>query len=246
MVGEGKPEYPLHHRRPPFNRRQLLMQAVVAVVILASGIGIGAGGAVLALKNRIVTGVRLMPVGPPGPEPNAIVAHWKGAYGLSDKQALQVTDILTKQFTDLRDIRQKLFQAEQAARDKSTASMKKTLSPEQYTKWDQDMKERANQFERWRASRGPRGDHKGPPRGDRGPGRPMDPNGRRWDGPPRPLMDGDVRRGWSPRGPMDPNGHRGNWPERGPMDPNNHRRPDRAPNRPTEVNFRPGDANAPK
>ncbi len=231
MVDEPKPEHPLHPHRLPLSRRQLLMQVVVAVVILGSGIGLGTSGTILALKNRMIPRVRWMPVEPPGPEPNAIAARWKGAYSLSDKQALQVTDILTKQFTELRDIRQKLFQAEQAARDKSTASMKKVLTSEQYAKWDQDMKERANQFERWRASRGPRGDHKGP-RGERGPGRPMDPNGRRWEGPPRP--------------PMEFEGRRGNWPPRGPMDPNNHHRGDRPPDRPPEPERRPADANGPR
>ena len=54
MVGEPKPEHPFHPHRPPLSRRQLLMQFVVAGVILISGIGIGAGGTILALRDRIV------------------------------------------------------------------------------------------------------------------------------------------------------------------------------------------------
>ncbi len=231
MVGETKPEHPLHPHRPPLSRRQLMMQTMVAGVILVSGVGIGTGGTILALKGRIIQRVRLMPIDPPGPEPNFIVTRWKADYGLTDKQAQQVTEILTKQFTDLRNLRQTLFQAEQAEREKSAASMKKVLNPEQYAKWDQDMKERAERFERMRA-RGPRGDHKGPPRGERGPGRPRDPNDHRWDGPPRP--------------PMEFGGRRGDWPSRGPMDPNNRHRGDRPPDRPSEPEIRPADANAPK
>jgi hypothetical protein len=237
-------QHPLHPRRPPLNRRQLLMQVVVAGVILASGIGIGTGGTILALKNRIIPRVRWMPVDPPGPEPNFIVARWKGDYSLSDKQAQQVKDILTKQFTALRELRQKLFQAEQAERDKSTASMKKALSPEQYAKWDQDMKERARRFEQMRASRGPRGDHKGPPRGERGSGRSKDPNNHRWDGPPRPPMEGDGQRGgWPPRSSMDRGSRRGSWPPRGQMDPNNAPK-DRPAEQPMEVSSPPAEANA--
>ncbi len=232
MVGETKPEHPPHPHRSPVSRRQLMMQFMVAGVILASGVGIGTGGTILALKGRIIPRVRVMPVDPPGPEPNFIVARWKGDYGLSDKQAQQVKDILTKQFTALREFRQKLFQTEQSEREKSAASMKKILTSEQYAKWDQDMKKRAEQFERMRA-RGPRGDHKGPPRGERGPGRPRDPNDRRWDGPP-------------PRPPMEFGGRRGDWPSRGPMDPNNHHRGDQPPDRPPEPEGRPGDVNAPK
>jgi len=192
MVGETKPEHPLHPHRPPVSRRQLMMQSIVAGVILVSGVGIGAGGSILAFKGRIVPRVRWMPVDPPGPEPNFIVARWKEDYGLSDKQAQQVKDILIKQFTALRTLRQTLFQAEQAEREKSAASMKKVLNPEQYVKWDQDMKERAERFERMRA-RGPRGDHKGPPHGDRGPGPRMGPDGRRGDRPPPPPMGPDDR-----------------------------------------------------
>jgi len=234
MVGETKPEHPLHPRRP-FNRRQLLMQAVVAVVILVSGIGIGAGGTVLALKNRIVTGVRLLPVGPPGPEPNFLVERWRGDYGLSDKQAQQVKTTLTKQFKDARELRQKFMQTEQVEQEKFAASMKKILTAEQYAKWEADLKKRMEHFRGMRPFDG-RGGGRGGPRGER-PDRPMDPNGRRWDGPPRPQMDGEGRRGWSPRGPMDPNGRRGNWPGRG---------PDRAMNRPAELKDRPADVNAPK
>ncbi len=230
MVGEPKPEgdlnrdpsrlgpqHPLHPHRPPLSRRQLLMQSCVAGVILVSGVGIGAGGSILAFKGRIVPKVRWMPVEPPGPEPNAIAARWKEDYGLTDKQAHQVKDILTKQFTDLRNLRQTLFQAEQTEREKSAGSMKKVLNPEQYAKWDQDMKERAARFERMRA-RGPRGDHKGPPHGDRGPG---------------------------PR--MGPEGRRGNWPPPPPMGPDGRPTGDRPPDRPpVEFNSRPGDANVPK
>jgi hypothetical protein len=214
------------------SRRQLLMQTVVAGVILISGVGIGTGGTILAFRGRIVPGVRWRPVEPPGPEPNFIVTRWKADYVLTDRQAEQVTEILTKQFTDLRNLRQTLYQAEQTAREKSAASMKKVLNSEQYAQWDQDMKKMAERFERMR-SRGPRGDHKGPPRGERGPGRPRDPNDRRWDGPP-------------PRPPGEFGGRRGDWPPRGPMDPNGRRRGDRPPDRPAEPEIRPMEVNAPK
>ncbi|MCL5278392.1 MAG: hypothetical protein M1376_00605 [Planctomycetes bacterium] len=231
MVGEPKPEHPLRPHRPPISRRQLLMQSIVAGVILVSGVGIGAGGSILALRGRILPRIRVMPIDPPGPEPNAIVGRWKGKYGLSDRQEQQAKDILTKQFTALREIRQKLFQAEQSEREKASVSLKKVFDPEQYAKWDQDMKRMEEWFERMR-SRGPRGDHRGPPRGDRGPGRPKDPNDHRWDGPPRP--------------PMEFGGRRGDWPPRGPMDPNNRRRGDRPPDRPPEPEIRPTDGNGPR
>jgi hypothetical protein len=245
MVGETKPEHPLHPRRP-FNRRQLLMQAVVAVVILVSGIGIGAGGTILALKNRLVPRLRLPPPGPPGIEPNVLVERWTGDYSLTDKQAKQAKDTLTKQFAATRELWQKFMQAEQSEREKFAAAMKKTLTPEQFTKWDDDLKKRMEHFRGMRPFEGRRGG-RGGPRGERRPDRPMDPNERRWDGPPRPPMDGDGGRGgWPPRAPMGPDGRRMDGPPGPPMGPEDHRKGDRPPDQPVELNTRPADVNVPK
>jgi len=244
MVDEGRPEHVLPHRRPPFNRRQLLMQVVVAAVILISGIGIGAGGTILALKNRLVPRLRLPPT-PPEMEPNFLVERWRDDYGLSEKQAKQAKDTLTRQFAATRELWRTFSQAEQSEREKFAASMKKILTPEQFVKWDTDLKRRMEHFRGMRPFDG-RGGGRGGPRGDRGPGRPKDPNGRRWDGPPRPSMEGDGRRGgWPPRPPMNPDGRSGNLSPRGPMDPNNHRK-DHPADQPIELNSRPGDMNAPK
>ncbi len=246
MVGEPKPEHPLHPHRPPLSRRQLVLQVVVATVILASGIGIGTGGTILALKNRIIPGMRVMPPNPRfGPEPNEIVTRWRGEYSLSDKQAQQAKDTLTKEFTAIAELRQKFFQAEQAERAKFAEAMKKILTSEQYTEWDSDIKKMVEHMQRARSFDGRRGGRGGPPRGDRGPGRPKDPNDRRWDGPPRPPMDADgPRGGWPPRPPMESGGRRGDWSPRA-MDPNNLPK-DRPPDRPIELNSRPAEANAPK
>jgi hypothetical protein len=238
MVGEPKPEHPLHPRHLPLSRRQLLMQGVVAVVILGSGIGIGTGGTILALKNRLVPRLRLPPPSPPGMEPNFLVERWKGDYSLSDKQSQQAKDTLTKQFAATRELWQKFTLAEQSEREKFAAAMKKILTPEQFTKWDDDLKKRMEHFRGMRPFDG-RGGGRGGPRGERRPDRPGDPNGRRWDGSPRLPMDGENRRGWSPRGPMD-RAQKSDRSDSGP-DPNSHHRPDR----PVEFRDRPADGNRP-
>jgi hypothetical protein len=243
MVGETKPEHHLPPRRPPFTRRQLMMQGVVAMVILASGIGIGTGGTILALKSRIITRVRLP--GPPGPEPNEIVSRWRGEYGLNDKQAQQVKDTLTKQFAAIGELRQKFVQAEQTEREKFAAAMKKIFTPEQFTQWDEDIKKMIEHMQRARSFDGRRGGRGGPPRGERGPDRPRDPNERRWDGPPRGSRDFDGSRRGSgpPRGPMD----RPPRPEALELGPPPDGRPqdDQPPGPPAEVNSRPADVNTP-
>jgi hypothetical protein len=233
MVGETKPEHPLPHRRPPFNHRQLLTQVVVAGVILVSGIGIGTGGTILVLKDRIVWDFPSPPPDrPPGPRPGGdIVERLKVQYSLTDEQVQQVKDVFAKRLEAARARWKQLSEIEQAEREKLVQDMKGILTPEQFEPWRADFTKMMKEVER-RPFWGPRGDHRGPPRGERGPGRSMDPDGRRG--------------GRSPDRFMGPDGRRMDGPPRPPMDPDSRHRGDRPPDQPAELNGRSADVNAPK
>jgi len=218
MVDETKPEHPSHLHRTSFSRRQLLMQAVVAGVILASGIGIGAGGAVLMLKDRIVW---TFPSPPPDRDdrrsrPPDFVEMLKVKYSLSDEQVQKVKDLFAKHLDTARERRKQVEAIEQTEREKLVEDMRPILNPDQFVRWSADYQKMIEDM-RNRPFWGPRGDHKGPPRGARGPGGPRGPDGRRGDWPPRPSMG-----------------------------PDDHHKGDRPPDRPIGLNSRPGEANAPK
>jgi len=219
MVNETKPEHPLHPHRAPFSRRQLLMQVVVAGVILASGIGIGTGGTILALKDRIVW---QDPPPPPdrggerGPRPPNVVEEWKTKYSLPDEQAQKVKALFDARFEAGRLRWEQLRKIEADEREQLVADMKGILTPEQFEPWHADYVQRIAAMQN-RPFWGPRGDHRGPPRGDRGPGPRRGPDGRRGDRPPRP-----------------------------PMGPDDHRKGDRPPDQSIEINSRPGEVNAPR
>ena len=218
MVDETKPEHPLHPHRPPFNRRQLLMQAVVAGVILASGIGIGAGGAVLTLKDRIVWS---LPSPPPDRDdrrsrPPDFVEMLRAQYSLSDEQVEKVKDLFAKRLDTARERRRQVEAIEVAERAKLVEDMKPILNPDQFVRWSADYRKMIEDM-RDRPFWGPRGGHKGPSRGNRGPG-----------------------------GAMGPEGRRGDWPAQPSMGPGDHHKVDRPPDRPIEINSRPGEANAPR
>ncbi len=218
MVGEPKPEHPLHPHRPPFNRRQLLLQVVVAGVILASGIGIGAGGTILTLKDRIVWQDPPPPPGRPGergPRPNP-VEEMKTKYSLSDEQVQKVKALFDARFDAGRLRWEQLRKIEADEREQLVTDMKGILTPEQFEPWHADYVQRIAAMQN-RPFWGPRGDHRGPGRGDRGPG---------------------PRRG--------PDGHRGDWSPRPPMGPDDHRKGDRPPDQSIEISSRPGEVNAPK
>ena len=212
MVGDTKPEHPLHHHRPPLSRQQLLMQFVVAGVILISGIGIGAGGTILALQDRIIWHIPTpLPDRdrPPGPRPGGdIVKMLKVQYNLSDEQEEKVKTLFAARLEATRARWKELNTAEQAERDKLIEDMKPILTPDQYEKWHADYQKMMDDM-RNRPFWGPRGDRRGPPHGDRGPGpdgwrggrsreRFGDPNGPRMGGSPRPIRDEERRGNWPP------------------------------------------------
>jgi hypothetical protein len=218
MVDETKPEHPSHPHRPPLSRRQLLMQAVVAGVILASGIGIGAGGAVLTLKDRIIWH---FPSPPPDRDdrrsrPPDFVEMLRAKYSLSDEQVEKVKNLFAKRLDEARKRRKQVETIELGEREKLVEDMKPILDPDQFVRWSADYQKMIEDM-RNRPFWGPRGDHKGPPRGDKGPGGPRGPEGRGGDGPPRP-----------------------------PMGPDDHRKGDRPPDQPVELSSRPGDGNQPR
>jgi len=231
MVDVGKPDHhATPHRHPPIPRRQILAQIIVGAVILLSGIAIGGGGTILALKDRIIPVVRTRPLtGKTGvQDPNEaarrsdwIAGRWKDEYGLSEEQMQRAKETLAKEFVATEKLWQKFREAEETQRQKFVLAMKGILTPEQFTRWEADFKKMVEHMRNMRPFDPRRGGRGGPPgerRPDWRPDRPMDPN--------------EPREGWQPR---DPNGPRGDWRrdqfrgpggrrgDRPPRDPNNRR-----------------------
>ncbi len=255
MVDASKPDHPVAplHRVPP-TRRQIIAQVVVSAVILVSGIAIGSGGTILALKDRIVPAFSspTRDGNTPGRDPNEagkranwIVTRWKDDYGLSDEQVRQAQEILGKEFAATERLWQEFHKAEETQRQKFVLAMKGILTPEQFTKWDAEFRRMVEHMQKMRPFDPRRGGRGGPP-GDRRPdGRPdhrMDPNNRRGDGPPGP-----------PRDPNGPRGDRSRDRFRGPEERRDDGARDRFGDssgqrepRPPEPNDRPGVPPEPK
>jgi len=188
MVDEMKPVHPVAPRpRWPFTRRQIVAQVIVATVILASGIAIGTGSTILSLKDRIMW----RPPEPPGRSggmrgpfgPNEIVAEWTTKYALTGDQVQQAKDTLIKQFEATRALWMEFTEKDKTERGKLVEAMRGIFTPDQFKKWEKDLKERERQFQRWRP-RGPGGpDRKGRPDHFGGPNRPGGPDGRHDRGP---------------------------------------------------------------
>lgn len=167
MVGQ-RPEgqVAVRSRRPRPTRRQIIVQMLVGIMILASGVAIGAGGTILLLKDRII-----WRTGPPAgrPNPSSIVEDWKAKYDLTDEQVERLKGIFTQRFEARRLRVEAMMKDDQAERERFAKAVKEILSPQQYEKWEHDFKERAEHFRKMRPF-GPRGGRRDAPR--RGPPRP--------------------------------------------------------------------------
>ncbi len=168
MVDEMKSGPVVPRPRWPFTRRQIFAQIGVAALILISGMGIGTGGTILSLKDRIIWHPRHFERRRP---PN-LVKMWQTKYGLNDDQARQVGEALSKSWATTRTIFEEFAQKQRAEQAKFAEDMKTILTPEQYQGWYREFSEFRNRAEG-------RGGPGGPPGGR--PGGPGEHNGGRKD-----------------------------------------------------------------
>jgi len=179
MVGETAEPIPSPGRkRLSPRRRQIYMQIIVGLVILFCGLVIGAGGALLQLKDKVV------PIGP-RPPLDAIVEDIQTRYDLTPEQAKRVEEVFGTQRKTMQTLFDQFGQKIDAEFQKLNEEMKDILSPDQYARWEQDFRNRRD--------RGP---------GRHGPGRPS--SGRPGSGRPGPRRPGSGRPGPGGPGPEGP------------------------------------------
>jgi hypothetical protein len=173
MVDPTKPDGPAPRVRPPYSRRQIISQVGIAAVILISGMGIGTGGTILALKDRIMW--RFMPLPPPGPDVNEIVLRWRTDYTLTNEQADQAKAAFITSQSNTRRLFAESWQKQMTEQAKFVKVMGTILTPEQFQKFKSDLDERAKHFRHQRPGWRPGWRPDGPPRErdgnrkDRGP-----------------------------------------------------------------------------
>ncbi|HEC04094.1 MAG TPA: hypothetical protein ENI81_11220, partial [Phycisphaerales bacterium] len=186
MVGESEDSIPsLGKARLPRRRRQVYLQIVAATVILACGIVIGAGGALLHFKEKIVRD----PL-PPRPD---ILREMTHRYGLTEKQADKIDVILKDSWQRMQEQFQAIREQRDAEFKKLSAALEVIFTPEQFRQWQDDSKRRMRGGPgRFGGRRPGPGDGPGPG-GRRPPDWPGGPGGGR-SGRPRPDGKSGQRR----------------------------------------------------
>ncbi len=160
-------------KRTPVPFRQKVTVALLSLVILCSGFGLGVSFTFNHLKDRLR---------PRGPVP-FVQSHLERVakeYALTSEQKAQVKPILEKFHESFRQMWTESQKTMSSARDDLVVSMKQVLTTEQYDRWFKDLQE----LEKRRSRRGPpsrRGDRRDRERNgsslrDREPNMKSDPN----------------------------------------------------------------------
>ena len=216
---------------PPRGPRTWAM-ILVGLVIVASGVVIGAGATVLVVRNRLIA-----PPLPDEQQARAIAADLRRRYALTEDQARRVQDIMARRMAAVEAIRQESHEKTTAEHDKLRVEMKEVLTPDQFQQWEDHFDslrppgfppppgQKGGPPGKGRPGKGPEfgpGEDRPMPRGQgpgpgRGPGQPMPPGGP-GRGPDQDMPpDGPGKGGWR-RGPgqaMPPDGSGMPGPGRG-------------------------------
>jgi len=225
MVDESEvPVPPIAKTRLVRSRRQMYLQIVAATVILACGVVIGSGAALLHFKDNIVPN-RV-------PPPGDIVRDMRTRYDLTEEQAEETKAALKDSSERMRTIFQGMKEEMDAEFKELSSAMKVILTSEQFERWERDFKSRRGRGPgRFGGRPGSGGRPGGPGRPGQG-GRPGDfggtgpGGGRSRSG--RPGTDGRSGEGRPDYRGLGPRSHR-------PQDPNSQDMRDPAePNSPVE------------
>jgi hypothetical protein len=134
-------DLPSNPIRPDRTARRALF--IWGAVLVISGTGIGAGGALLFKKPPLPPADAISPnpgdTGPgiPNYDPRPIVAHMTRELNLTPDQTRQVTEAYAQSLAAIKTLRSDMIVKLTAEHDKLRVAMKKTLTDEQYAQWDQ-------------------------------------------------------------------------------------------------------------
>ncbi|MGB8225622.1 MAG: hypothetical protein WCE45_01960 [Sedimentisphaerales bacterium] len=135
MVAETEEKLLKHYRH-----KQTLLRIVFAVIILASGVVIGAGGTILLVKQRVIW------ISHKHKDAADITKEISEKYGLNQQQTKQVEQIIANAFE-----KKKLYDAEMDNKrdaDAQTiiAEMNDVLTPGQFELWNKDFQAMREKF----------------------------------------------------------------------------------------------------
>jgi transcriptional regulator of heat shock response len=124
-----------------YRHKQVLLRIICAVIILISGIAIGAGGTILLAKHRVIW------IGHPHKkDAAAITKKISTKYGLTQEQTKQVEQILNKAFQQRELHNKEMDKKRDADTQIIIAEMNDVLTPAQFERWNKDFQAMREKF----------------------------------------------------------------------------------------------------
>jgi len=150
-------------KRTPMKHRQKVNFVILGLIILASGFALGTSTTFFYLQDQ---GRIRPPRGPNGPQPPIFrnsLDTWTTKYNFTDEQKERVSAALERQHKAFREMFESGREKMEAAKDMLVKDMTDILTPEQFSMWNEDFKERLKRRGRGRG-RPSRNKGGGPPR----------------------------------------------------------------------------------
>ncbi len=115
-----------------YRHKKMLLWLLCGVIILTSGVIIGAGGTILLVKQRVIW------ISRPHKDANEIAQEITEKYGLNPQQTQQVGQLINKAFQQ-----KKLYDEEEKKKREADiqimiADMNQILTPQQFERWNKD------------------------------------------------------------------------------------------------------------
>jgi hypothetical protein len=123
-----------------YRHKQALLRIICAVIILISGIVIGAGGTILLVKHRVIW------IGHPHKNAADITKEISQKYGLTQQQTKQVEGILNKTFQQRELYDEEMDKKRDADTQIMIAEMNNVLTPAQFERWNKDFQTMREKF----------------------------------------------------------------------------------------------------
>ena len=123
-----------------YRHKQIFLRIICAVIILASGILIGAGGTILLAKYNVIW------IDHDHKTPDEITKEITEKYGLNQDQTKRVEEIINRAFEQRKLDNEEMDKKRDAYVQITIAEMKDILTPEQFERWNNDFQAMREKF----------------------------------------------------------------------------------------------------
>jgi hypothetical protein len=137
MVAEIEDKLLEHYRH-----KQIALRILCGLIILTSGIAIGAGGTMLLAKNNIIW------IRHKHKDAAAITKELSEKYDLNQQQTKQVEEIINRAFEQRKLYDEEMDKRREADVQIFIADMKEVLTPEQFERWNKDFQAMRDKFKK--------------------------------------------------------------------------------------------------